>query len=56
MLYVEPLDCSEGTPVPELRSEPRPVRMASIVAHSAMGERDRAGAAVKALMDGVTMP
>ena len=34
----------------------RLIRMASIVAHSAMGECERANAAVKALMEGVTMP
>jgi hypothetical protein len=34
----------------------RLIRMASIVAHSAMGERDKADSAVKALMEGVTMP
>jgi hypothetical protein len=34
----------------------RLIRMASIVAHSAMGERAKADSAVKALMEGVAMP
>ena len=53
----EPLDALREKAAPGAQAvAERLVRMASIVAHTAMGERDKADAAVKALMEGVTTP
>ena len=53
----EPLESlrEQAAPGAEAVAE-RLVRMASVEAYRAMGERDKADAAVKALMEGVTTP